>query len=169
MRLPEVVVGQLEVDYGETQLVEPPRVQVMELGVLDVQHVVEQGVELVLQRADHALERLHFLADDHDPGPDHAGEVAARARRDAAPHGAVKRRVVQYERAAHGERAHGQEVSAGPNHGCRRLVPVSGDGDSVRAGDGVRGDRTRSCCSVVPYLVSNRTADGHDGVRFVRV
>lgn len=94
-RVPEIVVVELEVDYGEAQLVETPGVQVVELRVLDVEHVVENGVELVLERADDALERHHFLADDHDPGPDHAGEVAARARRNAPAHRTVERRVVQ--------------------------------------------------------------------------
>jgi len=126
--IPEVVVGELEVDYGEAELVETPGVQVVELRVLDVQHVVEHRVELVLERGDDALERHHLLADDHYLGPDHAGEVVARARRDAAPHRAVERRVVQYERAADAardERGRRQEVQAEPVHcsdrGCGEL------------------------------------------------
>lgn len=98
--VPEVVVHQLEVDDGEAQLVEPARVQVVQVRVLDVKQVIEHGVELVLEGADDALERLHLLAHDHDAGPDQAGEVAARARRDAPAHRTVERRVVQYERAA---------------------------------------------------------------------
>jgi len=117
---PEIVFGELEVDYREAQLVEPPRVQVVEFRVLDVEHVVEHRVELVLERADDALERHHLLADDHDLGPDHAGEVAARARRYAPPHRTVERRVLQYVRAAdggHGERGHGRhEEQARPVH-----------------------------------------------------
>lgn len=91
----------------------------MEFRILDVEHVVEHRVEFVLERADDALERHHLLADDHDPGPDHAGVVAARARRDAAAHRTVEWRVVQYERAADAardERGHRHEVQAQPVH-----------------------------------------------------
>lgn len=112
---PEIVVHQLEVDDGKAQLVEPPRVQVVQVGVLDVELVVEHRVEFVLERADHALERLHLLAHDRDAGPDRAGEVAARARRYAAAHRAVQRRVVQYGRArdgGHGGRQQAQLLQA---------------------------------------------------------
>jgi len=92
----------------------------VEFRVLDVEHVVEHRVELVLECADDALERHHLLADDHDLGPDHAGEVAARARRYAPAHRAVERRVFQYVRAAnagHDERGHGrQETQTRPVH-----------------------------------------------------
>jgi len=109
----------------------------VELRVLDVEHVVEHRVELVLERSDDALERHHLLADDHDLWPDHAGEVAARARRYAPAHRTVERRVFQYVRAAdagHGERGHGRhEEQARPVHdrGVGALmgsypVPVSG-------------------------------------------
>lgn len=120
MCIPEVVVGELQVDYWEAELVETSRVQVVQFRVLDVEHVIEHRVELVLQRADHALERHHFLADHHDLWPDHAGEIIARARRNAAPYRTVERRVVQYERAAHAardERERSQEVQAEQVHG----------------------------------------------------
>lgn len=94
----------------------------MEFRVLDVEHVVEHRVELVLERSDDALERHHLLADDRDPGSDHASEIVTRARRDAATHRTVERRVVQYERAAnaaHDEHGRGQEVQTEPVHGER--------------------------------------------------
>lgn len=110
----------------------------MEFRVLDVEHVVEHRVELVLERADDTLERHHLLADDHDLGPDHAGEVAARARRYAPAHRTVERRVLQYVRAttaAHGYRAHGRhDEHVQPVHGtgvsvhARGFVPGSGAG-----------------------------------------
>lgn len=88
-----------------------------------MKHVVEQRVKLVLECADDALERHHLLADDHDPGPDHAGEVAARARRYAPAHRTVERRVLQYVRAAdagHDDRGHGRhEAQARPVHDDR--------------------------------------------------
>lgn len=103
--VPEIVVDQFQVHYGETQLVEPPLVQVVQVGVLDVEHVVEHGVELVLERVNHALERLHLLAHHQNTGLDHGpGVVAARAWRDAAAHRTVDQRVVQYELAAHAAR-----------------------------------------------------------------
>jgi len=115
----------------------------VEFRVFDVEHVVEHRVELVLQRADNALERLHLLADDHDLGPDHAGEVAARAWRYAPSHRTVERRVFQYVRAGNAgrdERGHDrQEAQTRPVHDGGVDIPV---GFVFGSGEGSAGTTT---------------------------